>query len=146
MLSFVLDRTPPAITANVRSGQRINDTAYTVEFKIAELNLEEDSVNAQLLDNRGGQLRAEMSSLGNNEYVLPIGTGLEMSLTIDARDLAGNPAQTLVVDRLTVSDNFLVLWYANKPLFWGSIGGVAILGGSMIWALVGRKKKSEVEA
>ncbi len=143
MLSFVLDRTPPAITANVRSGQRINDTAYTVEFKIAELNLEEDSVKAQLLDNRGSELRAEMSSLGNNEYVLPIGTGLEMSLVIDARDLAGNPAETLNVERLTVSDNFLVLWYANKPLFWGSIGGVLLLATGTVWSVIGRRKKNK---
>ncbi len=44
---------------------------------------------------------------------------------------------------VTVSTNLFVRWFANKPLFYGGIGGgVAVLGG--LGALAALKKKKRV--
>lgn len=73
-------------------------------------------------------------------------------------DIAGNVTDTasddfstndlyVFNDTITVSTNFFVRWYANKPLFWGSIGGAVVLAG-LIWFLVAfkRRKKEDKEA
>lgn len=73
------------------------------------------------------------------------------------RDLAGNVTDTDAENfisafafnsSVTISTNAVVRWYANKPLFWGSIGGMtAIVGAGAGGAvLLGRKKKRKAKA
>lgn len=49
----------------------------------------------------------------------------------------------LFFNEVTVSRNFLVRWYADKPLFWGSIIGVIVLTGAIWFFIVAKKKKKE---
>ncbi|MDY4112440.1 MAG: Ig-like domain repeat protein [Roseburia sp.] len=44
--------------------------------------------------------------------------------------------------RVTISTNFFVRWYANKPLFWGVIGGIAAVC-VLPWLLVFIKRKGK---
>lgn len=44
-----------------------------------------------------------------------------------------------------VSTSLFDLWYDNKPLFWGSIAGVAVLLGLFFFIIIGKKKKEEEE-
>lgn len=67
-------------------------------------------------------------------------------------DLAGNITDTNAEDftsayqfehSITVSTNMIVRWYANKPLFYSSIVGVAGLGAFICYLVLKKKKKVE---
>ena len=78
------------------------------------------------------------------------------TVRIKVTDLAGNVTDTkseefssgdkyVFFDTVTVSTNFFVRWFANKPLFFGSIAGaVVVLGGAgtIIGLRMRKKKKS----
>ena len=58
-------------------------------------------------------------------------------------DVITNGGTVTLEKDVTVSTNLFVRWFANKPLFYGGIGGgVAVLGG--LGALAALKKKKRV--
>lgn len=72
------------------------------------------------------------------------------SVRIEVEDLAGNITDTSSSDfkpvysfngTVTVSTNFFVRWYANQPLFWGSIAGFVALVAAVIFLIAGLKKR-----
>ena len=76
------------------------------------------------------------------------------TVQIIATDVAGNVTDTasknfdtqglyVFNDEVTVSTNFFVLWYARKPLFWGSIGGAVALLGAAYYFFVRKKRENE---
>lgn len=89
----------------------------------------------------------------NGNIVIPEGSNQKFKLVVE--DLAGNITDTSTEefapvfefnDDITVSTNIFVLWYANKPLFWGSIGAVAaIIIASVIIAVVKKRKNDNGE-
>jgi hypothetical protein len=136
-IGFVVDRTVPVITSNVNSKQRINASDFDVEFKVTDANFDADTLAVKL---QGKTIKPE--SLGNNEYRFNV-SGAFQSFDIEAKDMAGNPAELYTVDRLTVSTNAFVLWYANTVLFWSSIGGALLLAGLIIFFIFFKRRKKE---
>ena len=57
-----------------------------------------------------------------------------------AVDAAGNKAESASV-RALITSNLFVQFYSNKPLLFGSIGGVAVLAAAL-YILFAKKKKS----
>jgi len=140
-ISFTLDRTNPVISANIKNDQSVNDTQFWVEFEITETNLDAETIVVKLTNNDGKTVETEVEDLGNNEYKFLVESGYNYSVEIVAKDLAGNESELYKVEHLTVSTNIFILWYANTPLFWGSIGGTVLLAGIIILLIFLKKRK-----
>ncbi len=144
-ISFTLDRTNPVISANVNTNQSVRDTQFWVEFEIAETNLDVETIVVKLTDNDGKVVETNVEDLGNNGYRFLVESGYNYSIEISAKDLAGNESELYKVEHLTVSTNIFILWYANTPLFWGSIGGVVVLAGCIFLLIFLKKRKKNEE-
>ncbi|MBQ8828281.1 MAG: hypothetical protein IJZ90_04000 [Clostridia bacterium] len=137
-ISFTVDRTKPVVSINVTDGQSINAAEFTVEFNITEINPDEQTLIVKL---NGKEITP--TSLGNNQYSFVVGDGLNQSIEIVTCDLAGNESEIYKVDEFTVSTNIFVLWYANTPLFWGTIAAVVLAAGGIVLLVILKKRKKE---
>ena len=79
------------------------------------------------------------------------GTGLRQNLRFVLVDKAGNVLDTdeeftpayEFNRQLTVSTNLLIRWYANTPLFVGSIVSIVVLAGAGVFAFLAKRRKKE---
>lgn len=158
-MDFTVDTTKPEIRNIVNLDKPIvNAQTLDVDYTIVDvggLKSIEVIVNGSTIDT--------ITEFGDNAFNY-LGS-FKLNESSDAQtvqmkvtDIAGNVTDTasddfntndlyVFNDTITVSTNFFVRWYANKPLFWGSIGGVVVLAG-FIWFLVAfkRRKKEDKEA
>ncbi len=144
-ISFGIDKTPPTVSvAKIKSGE-----TYAVENKdaviIADDNLKLASITVKL----DGENIASWNEEQIAEY---LASGEEYEINIDGsstkkhdlrvlcEDVAGN--QTVVeVNDFYVTTNLLVRYVNNKPLFFGSIFGLLLLIGLIVFLVI-RKKRS----
>ncbi len=138
VVSFIVDRTAPVVSSNVSNGEIIDASTYDVEFKVADRNLDIDSLKVKLND-----ADIKCSENGDNSFKFKIDyEKLDHKIEINVKDKAGNPLKDpYVVSPVTVSTNPLVRWFANTALFWSTIGGIVLLAAAIIFLVVRAKKK-----
>ena len=154
-LSFVVDKTAPEITVSgVENNGRYQVESQTVTVIPTDDGGKLETLDISVLDNNGNPVEGypvsyEGSSLtdeldrnsGNITFAIPEGTG--MSVVINCSDVAGNAMKELTYTNIVVSTSGLTIFLANKPLFYGTVGGVvAVVGGGSAVIILRRRKLS----
>lgn len=87
------------------------------------------------------------------EQSFRVPSGLYQHIRLVVTDKAGNIVDTDAADftsgyvfnkEVTVSTNALLRFYANKPLFFGTLGGVALIGGTVLFFIL-KKRRKDIE-
>ena len=155
---FVVDTEAPNISNISNLGEAIVDAReVTVDFTVEDHGGIQDVkvyVNGTETDVQKSDTNDQFTF--NGSFV--IGESSEaQDVRIVVEDIAGNKTDTTTEafkeqingryvfnDKVTVSTNLFVRWYANKPLFWGSIGGAAAIAAGASAAVVARRRKKGV--
>ena len=154
-LSFVVDKTAPEITVSgVENNGRYQVESQTVTVIPTDDGGKLETLDISVLDNNGNPVEGypvayKGSTLtdeldknnGNITFAIPEGTG--MSVVIHCSDVAGNEMKELKYTNIVVSTSGLTIFLANKPLFYGTVGGVvAVVGGGSAVIILRRRKLS----
>ena len=113
------------ISGNSDNGNSDNCSSYRGSVTV-ENGFNEDEIIFKIVDKAGNVINTSPEAPENEKYDL---------------------GEFTFLNNVTVDTNPLVLWYANKPLFWGSIGALAaiIIGTFLIIFFKKRKKKNDEE-
>lgn len=154
-INFTVDTTAPEIRNVVNLDKPIvNAQTLDVDYTIVDvggLKSIEVIVNGSPLDtitefgdsvfNYSGKFTLHESS--NAQTVQIRVTDIAGNVTDTASDDFSTGDLYIFNDTITVSTNFLVRWYANKPLFWGSIAGVIVVAAAICFIIAYKRKKKE---
>lgn len=152
---FRVDTVPAEITS-VRGLEEsiVNAESHTVEFDVFDaIGLKKVSV---LVDDKPAAEYEEFEDLIHFSGSLTLTEGVGQAVRLIVEDLAGNitdtqsesfqPAYTFR-KQITVSTNAFIRFYANKPLFFGVLGGSAavVAGGAAAAVILSRRKRMKVK-
>lgn len=130
-ISFGIDKTAPVvIPIDIES-----DAQYPVDVKSATVTVNDNLVLSDVEVYIGDE-KCEYTADGEN-YTFQVQSSTERrDITVAATDAAGNRTN-YVISKVLVTTNAFVRWYNNKPVFVGSLVGVAGVGGGCTGLIVG---------
>ncbi|MEG1138518.1 MAG: hypothetical protein RSD97_08230 [Lachnospiraceae bacterium] len=139
-IEFVIDKTnPSAVISGVTNHGQYRSSKRTVIIDVQDnilltkaivvLNGKETTYKEDDIDKNNGVIKMDVDS--SNTW---------QDIKVVSLDAAGNQAETKDV-RFLITTNLLVQFISNKPILYGSIGGVVILGVGLV-LLLGRRKKN----
>ncbi len=169
-LAFVVDQTKPVLTiTGLEAGGRYQTNAQTVTLIPTDEGGRLNSLTVLVLDSNGNPLkddsgadisvRFEMSGeellkyLEENDgkvtFTVPEGLNNQVKIVcndcaVNAEDLTNEYNE--LFERVTVSQNQLVIFYANTPLFVGTIVGVLAVAGLIVFLIKRKKDKKNKTA
>ena len=156
-ISFGVDSTMPII--NIENLE--SNTTYALENLTVRMSVEDNLKLVKViveLDGKefkvwsGDELEEIIKNGGNFSFDIPGDSTGSHNLVVYAIDAAGNgakvsgvqlPDNAEEIEDFYVTTNLWVRYYTNTPLFIGSIAGVIILAGLIVFLVVYRKKKNE---
>lgn len=156
-ISFGVDSTMPII--NIENLE--SNTTYALENLTVRMSVEDNLKLVKViveLDGKefkvwsGDELEEIIKNGGNFSFDIPGDSTGSHNLVVYAIDAAGNgakfsgaqlPDNAEEIEDFYVTTNLWVRYYTNTPLFIGSIAGVIILAGLIVFLVVYKKKKSE---
>ena len=152
---FVVDKTPPVVSV---SGLEDNGRYQTEEQTVTLLPVDDGGMLGSLLieiwDENGKLLETKDLSGEDLQNMLRDNDGkIEFKLAensdqyyvyVTCTDVAGNETK-MEFKEVTVSTSALRIFWANKPLRWGSIGGVGGAGALAFFLLLAKKRKKKEE-
>ncbi len=166
-VAFVVDRTAPVLTiSGLENGGRYQVEEQTVTVIPTDDGGKLYSLKITVLDSDGNpykdengkdvSVRFEMSGEEFLEYlrendgkvIFTVPTGYENQVRIECSDYAEKTAGVSntydeTFTKVTVSQSGIVIFYADKPLFYGTIAGAAALIAAIIFFIIFLKKKKE---
>lgn len=149
-IRFAVDTTAPQLTTVSGLEKALyNANSIPVSFWILD-NIELAEIHVYSNDQEIASWRDLSGS--DLQDTFQVASGMYQHIRIVAVDKAGNtfdsddPSFTpgfVMVDSVTISTNFFIRWYANKPLFIGSLAALAAVVAGVVILLA--KKKNKVE-
>ena len=154
-IGFVVDQTAPTVE---KSGVD-NNARYQTESQLVTLIPKDEggklhSIRVHLVDGSENEIseviNLERDSLfdvidnNNGEVTFEILQGFNQNVRIVCIDEAGNEYEE-IFKGITVSTNMFILFFANKPLFIGSIIGVFVIAGGLTAFLIIRRRRIAVK-
>lgn len=152
-VKFVVDRTAPVVTVG---GLKTNGR-YQVDKQVVTLAPTDDGGSLSKLIVRtvdeNGNVLAELLNLSGEELLkaveageitFELGEGLYQNVQIICEDCAGNIVGVQadeIYSNVTISPNAFMIFWANKPLRWGTIAGIILLTAAAIFLIVLKKRK-----
>ena len=146
-ITFAVDNTPPdIIVTNLEDGKTYPVTNMTVRMSVAD-NIQLKNVVVYLDGEeykKWGSAEIERMLSANEDFLFDIpGTSNSAHVVrIIGTDNAGN-AREIEIKDFYVTTNFWIRFYTNKPLFFGVLGGLAVLIGLVIFLIIFRKKDKD---
>ncbi len=165
-ISFVVDQTAPVLTVSgLKTGGRYQTTGQTVTVIPTDDGGRLNSFRALVLDSDGTPLRNaagedisvrfDLSGDELHDYLkehdgmitFTVPEGLENQVRLICGDCAAHADGTTNVcdelyERVTVSSNLFIIFFANKGLFYGTLGVLALLIVLIIFLIARKKRKS----
>lgn len=145
-IEFAIDKTAPTVViTGIEEGEqyRANTRDITVnaadnlamgkvDVYVGSADKPANTYDDEAIRNAGGELVYTMSSDTSRQDIKAVAT-----------DAAGNTAEAEITGVLLTS-NLFVQFYSNTPLLIGTIAGVAVIAGGLLWFfLIFRRKKEE---
>ncbi len=158
-VNFVVDRTAPVITV---TGMAVNGRYQTESQKVTLIPTDDGgalkSLIVRTVDDDGKQIKELVNLSGealikaleenSGKIEFNIAEGLYQNIQIICNDSsAGEDGKNNMYDKtftnVSVSSSGFMIFWANKPLRWGSMAGVMILAAAIVFFITYKKRKNK---